>query len=213
MRKASLVVVMAAVGLLLSSARPRAQSEGDPAQLARMNAINQQLRAAGLNLAVERIDFFTIGGGRPSNRIHQTGLRWVANDPRRLADGARITYLVDQSDGATASGLSTAETEAAIDRAFTTWQNERAFDNVDLVKRADSGADPDIFDAFFGLAGSAIPSWPTSSTPAGTRARSSRRPAGPEAVAGFLRSRCRSSSPMTTAGRPTSTVTTISTPR
>ena len=63
MRKASLVVVMAAVGLLLSSARPRAQSEGDPALLARMAAINPQLRAgAGLNLAVEQIEFFTIGG-------------------------------------------------------------------------------------------------------------------------------------------------------
>jgi hypothetical protein len=153
MRKASLVVIMVAVGLLLSSGLPRAQSEGDPAQLARMNAINQQLRAAGLNLAVEQIDFFTIGGGRPSNRIHQSGLRWVANDPRRLADGSRITYLVDQSDGVTASGLTNAQTEAAIDRAFTTWQNERAFDKVDLVKRADSGADPDIYDAFFGFGG------------------------------------------------------------
>jgi hypothetical protein len=77
----------------------------------------------------------------------------VANDPRRLADGSRITYLVDQSDGATASGLTNAQTEAAIDRAFTTWQNDRAFDKVDLVKRADSGADPDIFDALFGFGG------------------------------------------------------------
>ncbi len=155
MRKTSLVVVVVvAVCMLLSSRAALTQSsEGDPDVLARMAAINAQLRDAGLNIAVEHIEFFTIGGGRPSNRIHKSGLRWVANDPRRLADGINITYLVDQSDGATASGLTNAQTEAAIDRAMATWQAEKAFGKVDLVKRADSGADPDIFDSFFGFGG------------------------------------------------------------
>jgi hypothetical protein len=127
--------------------------QGDPAVLAQMNQINQQLRTLGLNVAVEQIEFYTIGGGRPSARIHQQEFRWVANDPRRLADGANITYLVDQSDGATASGLTNAQTEAAIDRAMDTWQAEKCFKKVNIVKRADSGADPDIFDAFFGFGG------------------------------------------------------------
>jgi len=131
--------------------------DGDPGVLARMQAINEQLRAQGLGIAVEQIEFFTIGGGRPSNRIHAQPFRWVAGDERRDADGDRLTYLVDQSDGATASGLSSAQTEAAIDRALDTWQANRCFKKVDIVKRADNGEDPDIFDSFFGFGGSGNP--------------------------------------------------------
>jgi len=140
---------------LLSGLAPtpgRAQ-EGDPEVLAKMQQINDQLRSRGLNLAVEQIEFFTIGGGRPSNRIHQQEFRWVANDERRLAQGGDITYLVDQSDGATASGLTNAQTEPAIDVSFDTWDANRCLQKVELVKRADGGADPDIFDSFFGFGG------------------------------------------------------------
>jgi hypothetical protein len=49
---------------------------------------------------------------------------------------------VDQSDGATISGLSSAQTEPAIDGAMDTWHAEKCFKKVDIVKRADSGADP-----------------------------------------------------------------------
>lgn len=127
--------------------------EGDPAVLALMAQVNDQLRAMGMNVAVEQIEFFTIGNGRPSNRIHQQVFRWVAGDARRLADGDNLTYLVDQSDGATASGLTNAQTEAALDRALDTWQANHCFKKLDIVKRADSGADPDIFDSFFGFGG------------------------------------------------------------
>lgn len=127
--------------------------EGDPVVLALMQDINEQLAGMGLSLAVESIEFFTIGAGRPSNRIHQQPFRWVPNDARRLAQGIDITYLVDQSDGATASGLTNAQTEAEIDASMNTWDNIKALKKVDLVKRADSGADPDIFDAFFGFGG------------------------------------------------------------
>jgi len=128
-------------------------ASGDPALTAKMEAINSQLKQQGLRIAVEGIEFFTIGNGRPSNRIHQQEFRWVANDPRRLADGDHITYLVDQSDGATASGLTSAQTEQAIDNALATWQASKPFKKVTLVKRADTGADPDIFDSFFGFGG------------------------------------------------------------
>ncbi|MGH7457314.1 MAG: matrixin family metalloprotease, partial [bacterium] len=131
----------------------KATEEGDPEILAMMHDINNQLAAMGLNLSVESIELFTIGQGRPSNRIHAQPFRWVPNDSRRLAQGIDITYLVDQSDGATASGLTNAQTEAAIDNAMTTWQNDQALEKVDIVKRADSGADPDIFDFFFGFGG------------------------------------------------------------
>ena len=152
-----LVTLALLVGIAFLSApkatNVSAQGEGDPAVLAKMHRMNDQLRAMGLNIAVEEIHLITFGRGRPANRIHQTSLRWVANDPRRLADGDNITYLVDQSDGATASGLTSAQTEAALDRAMVTWDNSQCMDKVDIVKRADSGADPDIFDSFFGFGG------------------------------------------------------------
>jgi len=143
------VLLSLAVLVLLFPAGASAQSgEGDPAVLAKMHQINEQLAAMGLDIAVEQIEFFTIGLGRPSNRIHQQPFRWVASDPRRLADGDNITYLVDQSDGATFQ-LTNAQTEPAIDRAMDTWQAEDCLKKVNLVKRNDSGADPDIFDFFF----------------------------------------------------------------
>jgi len=141
------------VGLLFGLAIPGRSQEGGSAILAKMQKINDRLRSKGLNLAVEQIEFFTIGRGRPSNRIHQQPFRWVANDERRLAQGDDITYLVDQSDGATASGLTNAQTEPAIDASLDTWDANRCFKKVEIVKRADSGADPDIFDSFFGFGG------------------------------------------------------------
>jgi hypothetical protein len=156
-QRKSLLTILAVLAVLIigwggSGRRVSAQAaRGDPQVLARMGQINRQLAALGLNIAVEAIDYFTIGQGRPSNRIHQTGVRWVAGDARRLADGDKITYLVDQSDGATASSLTSAQTEAAIDRALDMWQLERCFKKVNIDKRADTGADPDILDSLFGF--------------------------------------------------------------
>jgi hypothetical protein len=135
---------------------------GDPAVLAMMHEMNEQLAAEGLDIAVEAIELFTNGPGRPANRLHQIGTRWVPSDPRRGALGDDITYLVDISDGATSSGLANAATEPAIDRAMSTWDASRALKKVDIVKRLDPGFDPDIVDAIigfgdlnFGLPGSA----------------------------------------------------------
>ncbi len=133
---------------------PSLAKQGDPAVLAKMDEINAQLAAMGLNLFVNEIEFFTIGEGRPSNRILQQPFRWVPNDPRRLADGDNLTYLVDKSDGKTASGLNNSDTEPAIDRALTTWDDEvtcAGGQKLDIIKRADTGQDPDIFDSFFGF--------------------------------------------------------------
>ena len=145
------LALVAGFGIVTAS-RPTAQSGAeDPPILTKIKQVNRQLAASGLNIAVEQVEFFTLGAGRPSVRIHQQGFRWVANDPRRLADGENITYLVDRSDGNTASGLTSAQTEFAIDHAMDTWQAQGAMKKVNLVKRADTGADPDIFDSFFGF--------------------------------------------------------------
>ncbi len=130
------------------------QGTGDPAVLAKLHAINDQLEAQGLDIRVEAIEFFTIGGGRPSARIHQQPFRWVPNDGRRAAQGEDITYLIDDENETTASGLSAAQTRNAINTAMDTWNNDKALKKVDLVKRPTAGGiDHTIFDSFFGFGG------------------------------------------------------------
>lgn len=149
------ILSVSALSLLLVPAAWAApatgEGEGDPAVLARMRQINEQIRGRGLGIALEAIEVFTVGGGRPSNRLHQQPSQWVPNDARRAADGDNITYLVDLSDGATASGLTAIQTEGAIDRALATWNREKCLKNVDLIKRPDPGIDPDILDGFVGF--------------------------------------------------------------
>ncbi|NIV98882.1 hypothetical protein GWN26_06910 [Candidatus Saccharibacteria bacterium] len=123
--------------------------EGDPAVLAMMDQINAQLAASGSNLFLNEIQFFTIGQGRPSNRILQQPFRWVPNDARRAAQGIDITYIADQSFQGTSSGVSAAATEAEIDAAMTTWDTEQALKKVSIVKRSDPNVDISIFDEFF----------------------------------------------------------------
>ena len=125
----------------------------DSALLAKMLEMNQQLASMGLSIAVEEVEFFTIGGGRSGVRIHQQPFRWVPNDPRRLADGTNITYLFDQSAGATLSGLTSAQTEAAFDAALSTWATDPALKKVQIIKRPAPGTDVTIFDFFFGFGG------------------------------------------------------------
>ncbi|HEX2027085.1 MAG TPA: matrixin family metalloprotease [Nitriliruptorales bacterium] len=115
-----------------------------------LNGVNAQLRASGSNLAAEAVELFSIGGGRPSFRIHQQSFRWVANDSRRLADGTNITYLVDRDDGRTSSSLSARTTEAALDRALATWDAQDCL-SAPILKRDDHNSGPDIFDSFFGF--------------------------------------------------------------
>ncbi len=166
LRRTPLIAAFAFLGVVAACDRPPERvtapstprfSANSPAPddplVQRIKEINAQLAAQGYSIGIERIEFFTIGFGRPSARIHQQEFRWVPNDARRLAQGDDITYLVDQSDGATASGLTNAQTEAAIDAALVTWDNSKPLKKVDIVKRADGGADPDIFDFFFGFGG------------------------------------------------------------
>jgi matrixin len=124
----------------------QSQGTGDPAILALMNGANQRLRARGLHVAVEAIQYFTIGEGRPSNRIHAQEFRWVPNDPRRVAQGDDVTYLIATNRATTASGLTAAQTTGALRRALGTWGADPALDKVDLVERPYTGGDVTIFD-------------------------------------------------------------------
>jgi hypothetical protein len=125
-----------------------AESQGaaDPKILAFINAANQKLQARGLNVAIEEIQYFTLSNSRPSNRVHGQEFRWVPNDPRRLAQGDDITHLIATNRATTASGLTAAQTTAAIRRGLGTWGVNPSLDNVDLVERQYPGGDVTIFD-------------------------------------------------------------------
>lgn len=152
--KLKFFLFIAVLGLLLLSF---AAVSGAPAQqssgIAALNAINAELSARGINMMAVAIHYFTIGEGRPSDRILQQDFAWVPNDPRRVAQGTSLTYIVDQSQGATLSGLTNADTEPAIDRAMNTWAAEQCLRRVPIIKRPDPGTDITIFDAFFGFGG------------------------------------------------------------
>jgi hypothetical protein len=143
------VPVAPATGLAGASLSKAADTP-DPL-LAKLLEINAQLRARGARVAIEEVSFFTIGAGRPSVRIHQQAFRWVPNDPRRNADGDRLTYLVRNSRGATASGLTATQTGRALDAALATWDATQALKKVSIIKRSETAVDPDIFDGFFGF--------------------------------------------------------------
>ncbi|HSG38612.1 MAG TPA: matrixin family metalloprotease [Thermoanaerobaculia bacterium] len=134
--------------------------EGDPYVLATISEVNgtlraewMDLRAEWMDLRVEQIEMLTIGQGRSTTRLHRQPFRWVAGDWRREADGNKLTWLVDLSDGLGSTGLSAAGVEAALDRAVATWSSDACLGRVPLVKRTAGSSDPDIFDAGFGYGG------------------------------------------------------------
>ena len=123
-----------------------ATSDGGSPLLVAMNA---RLAARGLKVRVSQADYVTSAA---SGQAGQTlfafdrgnkhfGTDWIPNDPRRHP-GVNITYLVDQSDGATSTAptLTSAQTEGAIDRAMTTWETTtQCSKNVAIDKVADPG--------------------------------------------------------------------------
>lgn len=151
MRKRVLVLLFVALALAVPVAWAPASASSD--LVTAVEAFNRELQAQGYHIAVTAIDFFGFGEGRPSVRIHQQPFRWVAGDARRLADGNNLTYLVDPSHGASTSGVTAAQYDAAISAAYGTWSAEPCVRKVSLVKRAAPGGDVTIFDSFYGFGG------------------------------------------------------------
>jgi hypothetical protein len=137
---------------LLAPAALRAQTEGDPYTLRTMQDFNGGLKALWMDIQVEQVEYLTISEGRPASRMHRQPFRWVAGDSRRQAEGSHLTYLVEHRNFA-ASGLDFTAAEAAIDQAAASWAAQPCLSKLKIVKRADTGADADIFDSAFGYGG------------------------------------------------------------
>lgn len=136
------------------------EAEGDPYVLNVMNDFNgplraewMDLRAEWMDLRVEQVELLTIGQSRSTSRLHRQPFRWVADDPRRRADGTNLTYLVDLTDGLGGTGLTPETAEAAVDRAASIWGSDQCVERMKVAKRPGNGADADIFDYRFGYGG------------------------------------------------------------
>ncbi|HET9581324.1 MAG TPA: hypothetical protein VFP76_00720 [Gemmatimonadota bacterium] len=105
-----------------------------------LDTVNGNLEAAGSNLRVGMVETLTILEGEEQgitvlwNDVgnKQLGFDFVPGDPRRLlgspeggwsADPNSITYAIDEGDGATANGLTAAETSPEIRDAMQTWDD------------------------------------------------------------------------------------------
>lgn len=121
-----------------------------------LDSMNAQLEAQGSNVRVGMIEWFTdAASGEMGSFVffNDRGNKqlihdWVPFDPRRFWNpaSATITYLVDQSDGATNDGLTNADTEPAIDRAMGTWNTVQCSGGLVIEKVPDPGVDPDVAD-------------------------------------------------------------------
>lgn len=147
------VSVWLPVALALATPLAVVAQEGDPYTIQAINDANGGLKAQWMDLRVEQVEVLSVDQGRASARLHKQPFRWVANDSRRAADGNHLTYLVQQADSSTASGVASRDAEAAIDRAMATWAADSCLAKTFVVKRPDTGADADIFDAYFGFGG------------------------------------------------------------
>jgi hypothetical protein len=121
---------------------------------------NRKLATRKLNFRIAYAEYYTRAeSGRVGQQIFafdrgnkHFGISYVPGLERPSGATNEIRYLVDQSDGATGTApvLSSAQTEAAIDRAMATWGNVRC-SNLDIVKVADPGIDPDLIDGLLGF--------------------------------------------------------------
>ncbi|MGH7542549.1 MAG: hypothetical protein ACREK7_01295 [Gemmatimonadota bacterium] len=115
---------------------------GDPVQVM-MQKINAGLASKGKDYRVAVVEFYAPGESEEQGRTvflsdvgnKQLGHHFIAGDDRRTTT-SDITFLVDLADGGTTSGLSSADTDAAINRAMETWQDV----NCSEIQVADLGS-------------------------------------------------------------------------
>src|SRR5262245_47056110 len=128
-----------------------------------MTLMNANMAASGAGYRVEMVEYLTLDD---SGEIGQTvfikdrgnkqlDAQFIPGDPRR-GGRTNITYIVDQAEGAI-SGLTVAQTTAAIDRAVTTWNNVNC-SNIPITKLSDMpGVDIGVIEASLGQIGSQYP--------------------------------------------------------
>lgn len=129
--------------------------------------LNLKLAAAGSDLRVAAIEWYTVDGVDEANTVYaknvgnkQLAYDWSPFHPFQIGavNGDEISYLVDTSDssywtlapGNIPTLIPAPAVEAAIDRSMQTWDDVQC-SKGSIVKIADDGSDPDIVDYFLGF--------------------------------------------------------------
>ena len=134
-----------------------------------LDRINVQLAKQGLDYRVLMAEYITSSDSDEAGLTvfakdvgnKQLNADFVPFDPRRTwsgpvdGDNDNITYAIDQTTDATPllGGLTGAETDAAIEKATSTWQNANC-SNLDLTRNDDFGIDIGVVAYSAGLGGS-----------------------------------------------------------
>lgn len=121
--------------------------------------INAQLESSGAGYRLDYAEFLTSpDSGEAANTVFfnnrgnkQLGAHYVPGDPRR-GGATNITYTIDQAEG-TVDGLTQAQTNAAIGRAMTTWDNVSC-SAIPINQVGNPGGDIGVIEFLNGLGGS-----------------------------------------------------------
>src|SRR5262245_19470826 len=159
--KSRFLVVVACAGLALFSSVAVAQNSTVERIGAIGNAVNTRLEAGGYNYRLEHAEYLTDADSNEVGQIvffkdrgnKQLIAHFVPGDPRR-GGGTNITYTIDQTEGAI-DALTQAQTNAAIERAMTTWDNVNC-STIPIVEVGNSGTDIGVIEFLFGLGGSPV---------------------------------------------------------
>jgi hypothetical protein len=129
--------VAAALALTMAACSDAAVAPEPVADDALMSAaaakVNVKLAGEGANYVLYKAEYLTSGEGEEVGRTiifgnvgnRRSPEHFVPGDERRIWGADGITYAVDATEGATTSGLSQVDTEAAIRSAMDTWDAVR----------------------------------------------------------------------------------------
>ena len=122
-------------------------------------SLNEQLAAEDLAIGISAAEWVTVTEASTfgqtvfaNARSKQLRHHFVPGDARRGGSND-LFYQVDQLDGATTSGLTAVETEAAIDRAIATWDQGTQCSDVTLTKTSDLDLDLGFVQYLLGFGG------------------------------------------------------------
>jgi hypothetical protein len=166
MRRSRLVVLVCACIAVLSFGSV-AMADSVAAVSALGNTANAALQASAAGYRVEYAELLasdeagvTVFFNNRGNK--QLAAHFIPSDPLR-GGGTNITYTIDQMEGAV-DGLTQAQTDAAIGRAMTTWDNVNC-STIPINAVGNPGTDIGVIESLNGLGGS--PFWYADLTHAG----------------------------------------------
>jgi len=136
-----------------------------------MEKVNAKAAAEGKNVMLAVVEYMTPDDAEEAGRTvyfrnlgnKQLASHWVPFDPRRFGS-SEIYWANDVTEGTTSSGLTQAQTGAAIANAMQTWNGVQC-STIPLVQVPDYGLDLGYVQFLYGFGG--VPGWLADVTHAG----------------------------------------------